>query len=71
MALGTHIRRIREERGLTQEQLAEAAGITPRGLMYIEHGRREPGYRTLVRLATALGQSLVIPLPDGQGGAVG
>ena len=45
----------REYRGLTQTQLAEAAGITQAMVTMIETGRRKGQTSTLKRLADALG----------------
>jgi predicted ATPase/DNA-binding XRE family transcriptional regulator len=44
--------------GLTQEELAERAGLSARGLMYIERGARCPYRETQRRLGQALGLSL-------------
>ncbi|GHP01124.1 hypothetical protein KSF_111710 [Reticulibacter mediterranei] len=41
-------------RGLTQEEVAERAEISPRGLMYLEHGQRLPYQDTLRRFMNAL-----------------
>lgn len=64
LALGLHIRRLREAQSLSIEALAEAAGLSARGLIYVEHGQRDPGYRTLSAIARALGQALTVPVPD-------
>ena len=53
-ALGNLLRRYREIAGLSQESLAERAGISPRGLLYLERGMRRPYPATLRRLADAL-----------------
>jgi predicted ATPase/transcriptional regulator with XRE-family HTH domain len=53
-ALGNLLRRYREIAGLSQEALAERAGISPRGLLYMERGVRRPYPATLRRLADAL-----------------
>lgn len=53
-ALGDAIRRLRLERGLSQEQLAERAGTDLTQIGGIERGVRNPSYTTLVRLAAAL-----------------
>lgn len=45
----------REFRGLTQEQLAQAAGISSSYLSQIETGRRDGTLEVMVRLARALG----------------
>lgn len=48
------IRRLREERGYSLEELAERSGLSFRGLIYIEHGKRNPSALTLVDIAVAL-----------------
>jgi transcriptional regulator with XRE-family HTH domain len=55
--LGLRIRDERERRGMSAEALAEASGLSVRGLLYIEHGRRNPSYLTLLALVDALGIS--------------
>jgi len=51
---GPLLRRFRREAGLTQEQLAERAQLSTRGLGYLEQGTRHPYPETLRRLAAAL-----------------
>ena len=53
-ACGDLIRRYREAAGLSQEALAERAGLSPRGLLYLERGKHRPYPGTLIRLADAL-----------------
>ena len=53
-AVGDLLRRYREIAGLSQEALAERAGLSPRGLLYLERGMRRPYPATLRRLADAL-----------------
>lgn len=53
-SLGERVRRLREELGMTQEQLATAAGIGRITLVRIENGAQSPRYGTLVALAKAL-----------------
>ena len=53
--LGANIRRARVARDLTQEQLAEKAGITLRNMQRIEAGELNPLATTLMRLHQALG----------------
>jgi transcriptional regulator with XRE-family HTH domain len=53
-ALGEAIREARAERGLSQEALADAAGIHVTHLGGVERGVRNPNYTTVVRLARAL-----------------
>ncbi len=54
-ALGEAIRLARVERGLSQEQLADAAGVHVTHLGGVERGVRNPNYATIVKLARALG----------------
>jgi transcriptional regulator with XRE-family HTH domain len=53
--LGGRIRRLREEKALTQAELAEAAGITAVQVGRIERGLSYPHPRTRRRIAEALG----------------
>ena len=48
------LRFLRSKAGLTQERLAEAAGITPSMVSNYERGKEKPGLDTLVKLLTAL-----------------
>ena len=52
------LRRAREERGLSQRQLAAAAGITGSMISMIEQGRTSPSVATLKKILTGLGMSL-------------
>jgi transcriptional regulator with XRE-family HTH domain len=53
--VGRNVRRIRQEKGLTQEQLAETSGFSQQYISGLEQGRRNPTVVTLYELATALG----------------
>jgi transcriptional regulator with XRE-family HTH domain len=53
-ALGRSVRRWREARELTQETLAEKAGLDPTYISGIERGLRNPGILNVARLAKAL-----------------
>ena len=55
--LGARIRRVREEQGLTQEDLAQRALMTQSSVARIERGHVTPRIRTVQQLATALGVS--------------
>jgi len=46
--------RIREERGLSQQGLADASGVNKATINQIERGRRSPNLETLQKLADAL-----------------
>ncbi len=54
-ALGAKVRRLREEKALTQAELAEMAGITAIHLGRLERGESYPRPRTRRRIAEALG----------------
>jgi len=60
------VRRIRKERGLTQEQLAELAGTDRASLSLIETGHRTPGIETLQKLASGLGVEVADFFPRAQ-----
>lgn len=49
------LRRLRRERGLTQQELADAAGMTQHTVSELELGRQEPRPSTLKKLARGLG----------------
>ena len=53
--LAANLRRLRQERGLTQERLAEQAGLHMTDIARIETLRRDPGIKVLVKLAHGLG----------------
>jgi len=62
--LGTRIREIREELGITQERLAFKAKISPSFLSHIERGTKKASLETVKRLAAAIGvpiQNLFYP----------
>lgn len=54
-ALGRVIRQLREQRGLSQSELAAHARVDARRLKALESGRIDADYVLLVRLAKALG----------------
>lgn len=57
--VGHNFARLRHERGLTQEQVAERSGLSQQYLSDLERGRRNPTIITLYELAQALGVSHV------------
>ncbi|KRB82348.1 transcriptional regulator [Sphingomonas sp. Root710] len=62
--VATNVARIRREKGLTQERLAELSGLSQQYLSGLERGNRNPTIVTLHELATALKVShvdLVMP----------
>lgn len=55
VVLGGNVRRLRQERSQTQEQLAFDAQIDLTYLGGIERGRRNPSLLVIARIADALG----------------
>ena len=54
-AFGRNVARIRDERGFSQDKLAEKADLDRMYLSGIERGVRNPGIKVVIRLAHALG----------------
>jgi transcriptional regulator with XRE-family HTH domain len=61
-AIGPTLRRLRESRGLTQEQLGEAADIANATISRVERGRLAPSGALLKKLAAGLGVSVDVVL---------
>ena len=57
-AFGAALRRARDDRGLTQEELAHRAGITIGYLSQLENGRRNPSLLVIAALCGVLGIEL-------------
>ena len=56
--VGARVRQLRRVRRLTQEQLAERAGLSHKFLGEVERGRGNPTLTTLAALSDALGVQL-------------
>ena len=70
--VGRNVRRIRQEKGLTQEQFSDISGFTQQYISGLERGQRNPTIVTLYELAQALGVShteLVKPTRSGKSAA--
>jgi DNA-binding XRE family transcriptional regulator len=52
--IGKNLRRVREERLMTQQELADAAGLGLSTVLRIENDRVEPRFSTIRKLAKAL-----------------
>ncbi|MXP41238.1 helix-turn-helix domain-containing protein [Altererythrobacter soli] len=52
--VGRNVARLRREKGLTQEEVAERSGFSQQYLSSLERGRRNPTVITLFELAQAL-----------------
>jgi transcriptional regulator with XRE-family HTH domain len=55
--VGRNVKRVRQEKGLNQEQLAELSGFSQQYISGLEQGQRNPTVVSLYELATALGVS--------------
>jgi transcriptional regulator with XRE-family HTH domain len=53
--LGRAVKRIRVERGLTQEQVSAVSGLHPTYISDIERGVRNPSFEAITRLADGIG----------------
>jgi transcriptional regulator with XRE-family HTH domain len=56
--IGIRIKNLRKSRGMSQEQLAEKIGISPKYLSSIERGKENPTLDIFTKLAAALGVEL-------------
>ena len=55
MSVGANIKRIREEKELSQAYVAKEVGITQAMLCYVERGTKNPSLQVSVELARVLG----------------
>ncbi len=55
--VGRNVKRIRQKKGLTQEEFADVSGFSQQYVSSLERGRRNPTIITLYELAMALGVS--------------
>jgi transcriptional regulator with XRE-family HTH domain len=58
VAYGLAIREVRSEHGISQERLAQLAGLDRTYVSGIERGQRNPSLTNLLKLADALGVKL-------------
>lgn len=66
VALGQRLRAVRQQRGLSQQQVAAALGVTHQMVQKYETGRGRVAFSTLVALAGALDVDVAL-LADGTG----
>lgn len=65
--VGTNFARLRRQRGLTQEQVAERSGFSQQYISGLESGRRNPTVVTIYELSNALGvthMELLAPIDE-------
>lgn len=66
---GRRVRELRLSSGLTQEQLAKAAGLDAKHIGVIERGKKASSFGAVARLAKALHVDIhELFVPDGQSG---
>jgi transcriptional regulator with XRE-family HTH domain len=54
VAFGQRLRELRAERGVSQDDLADATDVHPTAIGRLERGAREPRLTTILRLARGL-----------------
>ena len=64
MKIGAQVKRARERALLTQQELADRAGIGLTTLNRIENDHAEPHFRTIRKLAKALGVDPAALIPE-------
>lgn len=57
-AMGDRIRKARKEKRMTQEQLAEAADISPQFVGHIERGTKVPSVKTLYAICKVIEKTM-------------
>lgn len=58
IALGSAIRRSRQKRGISQEELAHISAVDRSYMSSIERGVQNPGFVSIVRIARAMDMTL-------------
>ncbi len=64
--VGRHLRRLREQTGISQTSAAHRAGLTREAACALENGRHDPKMSTVRRYADAIGARVYIGLAEGQ-----
>lgn len=60
LRIGSRIRELREEAGMTQDDLADKTGLLKQNISRIEQGRYSTGQDILSKISRALGRKLDI-----------
>jgi len=58
MTIGEKVRAVRLEKGFSQQKLQQKSGVERNFLSLVENNHRSPSFKTLVRIAEALGVSV-------------
>ena len=66
--IGSNFKRLRQEKGWTQEEFAERSGFSQQYVSGLESGKRNPTIVTVYELALALGVSHLDLLTPSSGG---
>ena len=53
--IGSFLKKLRKEKGITQEELAEKIGIGTSNISYIENGKFAPSIENFAKIAEVLG----------------
>ncbi len=64
--VGRNLKRIRQEKRLTQEEFADRSGFSQQYLSGLERGQRNPTIVTLYELASALGVGVIDLVKSGK-----
>jgi len=66
----TRMRELREEKGLTQERLAELVDVTRQTILFLEKGKYNPSLRLAWSIAQVFGRPIeeVFSFDDEEGG---
>ncbi len=64
MRFGLRLREVREKVGISQEKLAELAGLHRTYVSSVERGKRNISLQNIEKLALALGTSMAVLMPD-------
>ena len=62
MSIGDNIKKIRKEKGYTQEQLAKKLGVSQQNLAQYENNKRNPKMETLQKIANSLDTHILVLL---------
>ena len=57
-ALASRIKELRDQKGISQEELAHRAGLSRTGMGFLETGKRWPRLDTLIKVADGLNITL-------------
>lgn len=70
MHFGEHLIKIREMRGITQDELAALTGLTQGAISHLETNKRQPNLATLCKIKRGLGlksmDTLTSPVCDSE-----